>query len=342
MRALLGLLLLCLVACFAALPAQAQNEAIYQYKGADREAKLLEGAKKEGTLLLYTSMAPTESNQLAQAFEKKYGIKVQVWRNLSETVLQRAIAEARARRHSVDVIETNAPEVEVLVQENLVSEFHSPHVTDLRPFAVPPHKKYVSDRVNLFVVAFNTQKVKREEIPETYEGFADPKWRGKLAIESTDQEWLGAIVKYWGEERAMAFFRKLAVMKPEMRKGHVLLAQLVAAGETPVGLTAYSANADSIKEKGGPIDWVPVEPLVGRPQGLSVMKNAPHPHAALLFADYVLSPEGQALLGQLGRVPTSKSIKTPMDTVKFTVIDPATVGDVSDKWLKIWNELFLK
>ena len=120
------MLLLCLVACFAALPAQAQNEAIYQYKGPDREAKLLEGAKKEGTLLLYTSMAPTESNQLAQAFEKKYGIKVQVWRNLSETVLQRAIAEARARRHSVDVIETSAPEVEVLVQENLVSEFHSP------------------------------------------------------------------------------------------------------------------------------------------------------------------------------------------------------------------------
>src|SRR5215218_6810601 len=133
MRALLGLLLLYL----AALPARAQNEAVYQYKGPDREAKLLEGAKKEGTLLLYTSMAPTESNQLAQAFEKKYGIKVQVWRNLSETVLQRAIAEARARRHSVDVIETNAPEVEVLVQENLVSEFHSPHVAGLHPFAIP-------------------------------------------------------------------------------------------------------------------------------------------------------------------------------------------------------------
>ena len=180
MKILFGVLLCCL----AALPAHAQTDTIYQYQGADREAKLIEGAKKEGTLLLYTSMAPTESNQIAQAFEKKYGIKVQVWRNLSETVLQRTIAEARARRHAVDVIETNAPEVEVLVQENLVSEFNSPHVAGLHPFAVPPHRKYVSDRVNLFVVAFNTQKVKREEIPATYEGFADPKWRGKLAIES--------------------------------------------------------------------------------------------------------------------------------------------------------------
>jgi iron(III) transport system substrate-binding protein len=338
MRFLIGLALLGL----ATLGANAQADAIYQYRGPDREAKLIEGAKKEGALLLYTSMAPTESNQLAQAFEKKYGIKVQVWRNLSETVLQRAIAEARARRHSVDVIETNAPEIEVLGQEGLISEFHSPHIAALHPYAVPAHRKYVSDRVNLFVVGFNTQKVKREDIPQTYEGFADPKWKGKVAIESTDQEWLGAIVKYWGEERAMTFFRKLAALKPEMRKGHVLLAQLVAAGETPVGLTIYSANADSIKEKGGPIDWMPVEPLVGRPQGLAVMKNAPHPHAALLFADFVISPEGQALLGRLGRVPTSRSEKTPMDTAKFTLIDPATVNAENDKWLKIWNELFLK
>ena len=147
MRAFFGLLLFALS---AALPARAQTDAaaIYQYKGPDREAKLVEGAKKEGTLLLYTSMAPTESNQLAQAFEKKYGIKVQVWRNLSETVLQRTIAEARARRHSVDVIETNGPEVEVLAQEGLISEFYSPHIAALHPYAVPPHKKYVSDRVN--------------------------------------------------------------------------------------------------------------------------------------------------------------------------------------------------
>ena len=178
MRLLIGLVLLCAAACSA----QAQTDSIYQYQGADREAKLIEGAKKEGTLLFYTSMAPSESNRLAQAFEKKYGIKVQVWRNLSETVLQRAVAEARARRHSVDVIETNAPEVEVLAQEGLISEFFSPHVAGLHPHAVPPHKKYISDRVNLFVVAFNTQKVKREEIPQTYEGFADPKWKGQITF----------------------------------------------------------------------------------------------------------------------------------------------------------------
>lgn len=333
-------LLIALAPCTA--PAQGDASAIYQYQGADREQRLLAKAREEGTLLFYTSMAPTESNQLAQAFEKKYGIKVQVWRNLSEAVLQRTISEARARRHSVDVIETNGPEVESLAQEGLVSEFFSPHLATLHPFAIPSHRKWISDRVNLFVVGFNTAKVKREELPATYEGFADPKWRGKLAIEATDQEWLGAIIKYWGEERGMAFFRRLATLKPELRKGHVLLAQLVAAGETPVGLTVYSANADSIKAKGGPIDWIAVEPLVGRPQGLALAKNAPHPHAALLFADYVLSPEGMALLNEMGRVPTSKSLKTPMDGAKFTLIDSATVNAESAKWLKVWNDLFLR
>lgn len=329
---------------FASSPARAQADAsaIYMNKSADRDAQLVAKAREEGTLTLYTSMAPSESGRLGQAFEKKYGIKVQVWRNLSEAVLQRTLAEARAKRNSFDVIETNSPEVEVTAQEGVVSEFYSPYLENLHPYAIAPHRKWVSNRVNLFVVGYNTQKVKREDIPATYEGFLDPKWRGQLAIEATDQEWLGAIIKYWGEERGMAFFRKLAELKPELRKGHVLLAQLIGAGEIPVGLSAYSGNMDSIKQKGGPVDWAAVEPLVGRPQGLALAKFAPHPHAALLFADFIISPEGMSLLNAMGRVPTGKNVKTVMDTTKFTMIDPTTVNAEQDKWLKVWNSLFLK
>ena len=183
----------------------------YLYKGADRRERLVAKAREEGTLLLYTSMSTTESGQLGQAFEKKYGIKVQIWRNLSEVVIQRTVTEARARRHSVDMIETNAPEVESLAQQGLVSEFYSPHLAGLHDYALSPHRKWVSDRVNLFVVGYNTAKVKREDLPATYEGFTDPKWKGRLGIEATDQEWLGALIKYWGEERGMAFFRKLEI-----------------------------------------------------------------------------------------------------------------------------------
>ena len=328
-----------------AAPAQVvpgKNDTLFQYRGADREAKLIEGAKKEGTVVLYTSLATTESVPLTQAFEKKYGIKVELWRALSDKVVQRTITEAQARRNTVDVVETNGPELEMITREKLFSEFYSPHVADLPPYAIPAHRQWVSDRMNFFVVAFNTAKVKKEELPKTYEGFLDPKWKGRIGIEATDSEWLAAIVKQWGEERGMNYFRKLADMKPDMRKGHVLLAELISAGEVPVGLTVYNANAESMKRRGGPIDWVPVEPVIARPQGIGVAKNAPHPHAALLFADFVLSQEGQELFNSMGRVPSSLKVKSNLNNFKYTMADPAIILDENDKWEKIWNDLFMQ
>ncbi len=111
--------------------APAKNDAVFRYRGADREARLVERAKHEGRVVLYTSLAPTESKPLAEAFEKKYGIKVELWRALSDQVVQRVITEARGRRHAVDVIETNGPEMEMLAREKLLAEFHSPHLADL-------------------------------------------------------------------------------------------------------------------------------------------------------------------------------------------------------------------
>ncbi|MEP6657070.1 MAG: extracellular solute-binding protein [Betaproteobacteria bacterium] len=269
-------------------------------------------------------------------------MKVELWRALSDKVVQRTITEAQARRNTVDVVETNGPELEMITREKLFSEFYSPHVADLPPYAIPAHRQWVSDRMNFFVVAFNTAKVKKEELPKTYEGFLDPRWKGRLGIEATDSEWLAAIVKQWGEERGMSYFRKLADMKPDMRKGHVLLAELISAGEVPVGLTVYNANAESMKRRGGPIDWVAVEPVIARPQGIGVAKNAPHPHAALLFADFVLSQEGQELFNSLGRVPSSLKVKSNLNNFKYTMADPAIILDENDKWEKIWNDLFMK
>jgi iron(III) transport system substrate-binding protein len=236
-----------------AQPAASDKSAIYLYQGADRDQRLAEKARAEGTLTLYTSMATTESAPLALAFEKKYGVKVQLWRALSENVLQRALTEARGGRPAMDVVETNAPEVEALGREQVVSEFFSPRLADLPAWATPPHRRWASDRANLWVVGYNTGKVKRDELPATYEGFADPKWKGRIALEATDSDWMYGVIAFMGIERGVDFFRRLAALKPDLRKGHALLAQLIAAGELPIGLTVYSGNADSIKSKGGPI-----------------------------------------------------------------------------------------
>lgn len=338
--------LLVLLAGLLPAAAQAQSavktEELLNYQGPDRQQRLIEKAKQEGALTVYTSLAPTESQPLAQAFEKKYGIKVELWRALSDRITQRAVNEAKAGRHAVDVVATNSPEMETLAREKIFTQVYTPHLADLHAASVPKHRLWLPDRFTVFVVGYNTNLVRREELPASVRGFADPRWKGRLGIEANDAEWMAALIKKWGHEPGMAFFRKLAELKPDIRKGHVLLAQLVAAGEIPVGLTIYSSNAETLKRKGAPIDWAPLD-AVARPQGIAVAKNAPHPAAALLYVDFVLSAEeGQKMYEAMGRPPANTKIKSSLTNFNYSVIDPVIVLDEAEKWNKLWEELFLK
>src|SRR5438094_4339077 len=159
---------------------------------------------QDKTVVFYTSLAPTESGPPGQAFEKKTGIKVEIWRALSEKVVQRALTEARARRNAVDVIETNGPEMEMLAREQLFAELKSPYLADIPASAIPKHRQWIPDRLNFFVVAYNTTKVRRDELPRDYRGFLDPKWKGRLGLEATDTEWMATLVKRWGERDGKA------------------------------------------------------------------------------------------------------------------------------------------
>src|SRR3954462_5734888 len=127
-------------ASFAALGQASKHDGLFRYQGADREARLVQRAKQEGTVVLYTSLAPTESKPLAEALEKKYGLKVELWRALSDKVVQRVVTEAQGNRHSVDVVETNGPEMEAIAQERLLAEVHSPYLADLPQDGIPQHR----------------------------------------------------------------------------------------------------------------------------------------------------------------------------------------------------------
>ena len=269
-------------------------------------------------------------------------MRVELWRALSDQVVRRTITEGQARRHAVDVVETNGPEMEMLTREKLLAEIHSPYLADLPPASIPSHRTWFPDRFNFYVVAYNTTKIQRAEIPKDYASFADPKWKGRLAVEATDAVWMATLIKSGGASTGLDYFRRLSALRPAVRQGHILLANLVVAGDIAVGLTAYHSNVVPLRRKGAPIDFVPVQPVVAQPQGIGVARNAPHPHAALLFVDYVLSPEGQQLFESLGRVPASTRVKSALNDFPFTTIDPATALDEKDKWEKLWNELFLK
>jgi iron(III) transport system substrate-binding protein len=319
----------------------ADNERVYMSREAGREARIREGARREGTLVLYTSLAPPESGPLTQAFEKKTGVKVELWRANSEKVTQRVITEARARRFAVDAVETIGTDLERMAREKIFAEFYSPHIADLAPSAIPAHRAWMPDRLSYLGVAYNARLVRPAELPKTVEGFLDPKWRGRLGMESSDTVWLAGIVKAWGNERGMRFIQRLADMKPDVRTGHTLLTQLVSAGEVPVGLTVYSSGVTSAKRAGAPIEWAPVEPVIAQPLGVGLARYAPHPHAALLFADYLISPEGQELFSSLGRPPANPKFAAAGGAFDSVMMDPGVEIDENAGWEKIWNGLFL-
>jgi iron(III) transport system substrate-binding protein len=339
-RLVVAALVACAGAAWAAEPRG--NREIYLYRGADREARLAERAKKEGPVVFYSTMTVQDGKVLLAAFERKYGVKVTHWRGSAEKIVQRAMAESRAGRHEVDVIETSTHRMEVLRREGVLEDFHTPAFDELSPAAFArQHRQYVADRFAFFVLGYNTKLVRPEEVPSSYEDLLHPRWAGRLAIESTDVLWFAAVVKAMGEEKGLAYFRRLAAMKPMIRSGHILAAQLVASGEIPLLVTAYNNNIETLKQNGAPVEWKPIAPVFGQASAIAVARHSRRPHAALLFTDFVLSRDGQELLKSVNRVPASLAVDSALNKFPHQMIDPALALDDGDKWDKLWSGLFL-
>ena len=347
---LLGCLLVCasalsILAAPAIVAAQSGPSvaALALSTGADREQRLLQGARREGELNVYTSLVVQDITDLANAFEKKYGVKVKFWRAGSEKVVQRIVTEARSGRFDFDLVETNGPELEALHREKLLQKAASPHHADLIPQALRPHGEWVGTRLNMFVHVYNTQQVRKEDLPTRYEDLLHPRWKGKLAVEAEDYDWFAAICKDMGEQKCIKLFRDIVAANGiSVRKGHTLLAGLVASGEVPFGLTVYNHNAEKLKVKGAPVDWYAIQPAAIRANGVALSRKPPHPHAAVLFYDFVLG-EGQAILAKNEMTPASRKAGAgPIEKMTVSFIDPAIVLDESEKWQKLFDEIFTR
>jgi iron(III) transport system substrate-binding protein len=333
------------VACLIANPAPAQQPKpptlaeLAAYDGPDRTKRLVEGAKKEGAVTVYSSVTVDDMKVLAAAFEKKYGVKLQAWRASSESILQRAIVENRGGRYDVDAIETSASDMEALYRERLFQEIKTPLLADIVPAAIRPHGGWVGDRLNIISAGYNPTLVRKADLPKSYDDLAHPRWKGKLGIEADDAVWFGALANELGEQKTIRLFREIVRTNGlSVRKGHTLIANLVVSGEIPLALTVYHYKAEQLKNSGAPLDWFALPPGLARFLGTGVMKRAPHPHAAVLFLDFMLSDAQQLLLDR-DFTPTNMKVK-PLD-VPFKVIDPAQVLDQGDKWQKLYNEIVI-
>src|SRR6266446_2974761 len=280
-----------LVALACCAPAQAQSFSELALDGRpDRLQRLVAGAKKEGALTLYTSIPEKDMAVLAADFDKRYGVKVNVWRASSVKVLQRAAAEARANRWDFDTAAISSPEMEAMHREQLLQEVRSGHHADLAPEAMPSHRAWVSQFLNVFVQAYNTSLVRKEDLPESYAELADPRWKGRLGVEASDSEWYCGVLKHVGGEKGAKLFR-----------------DIVASGEVPLALTVYSYRIEQLKSAGAPVEWFGIDPVIGRANGAGVSRRPPHPNAALLFYEYLIS-DAQPLMVKMNYLAANTRI----------------------------------
>jgi len=320
----------------------AAQPSLATYQGADRKQRIIEGATTEGAVSIYTSAPTDDMKAMGDAFEKKYGVKVKVWRSSSEKVLQRGVTETRAGRFDADIFETNGPEMEALVKEKILTPVVSPSQADLIPEARFPHGSWVGSRLNIFAQAYNTNLVKKEDLPKTYQDLLNPKWKGKLGIEAEDADWFSAVVaQTGGEEKGLKLWKDIATTNNiSVRKGHTLLTNLVASGEIPLALTVYNYKAEQLKNKGAPMDWFVIAPAIARANGVGVATKAPHPNAALLWYEFEIGEDGQRLLFERDFVPTNRKIETKLNKFPLRFIDSKAVIDEGTKWEKLYAQTF--
>lgn len=341
-----ALLLLGAVPCFAAA-APLSIPQLALYAGADREKILVEGAKKEAALTLYGSH--TWYRTMAQAFEKKYPfVKVSEYRTDGRNLIKRALEEIRAGQYIADVIATTGEQMDLMKREGVFQEYY---VSEARHYPEEVKHKgksgfyYVGHYETYNSLGFNTTVIPAAEAPKTMLDLLNPKWKGKMSIVSTTTgtRWIGSTLEAFGRE----YLDKLAEQDVKVQNmSGAALSGLVTSGEVPLSPTIFDANITQAKQKGAPVDWRALEPVVTTVAYAGLTLKAPHPHAALLYIDWLHSKEGQQLIQKGGLWSAREDIGSLNQKFKKSYIDERYGVEEAEKkyveWDKFMQQLFVR
>jgi iron(III) transport system substrate-binding protein len=315
--------------------------------GRAREEFLAAGAKREGEVADYTTTNVQMSQPLANLFQKKYPfISVKLARIGGSKIIQRVETEAKAGLHAVDVIGTGELGIVNLIDRGVVARYASPMRESLREGFADKEGYWTGQHATLLFSAYNNKLVKAEEAPRNWEDFLDPKWRGKLSLDTEAFEWMGFLIAHMGEEKAFRYFERLTKQEIKFLRGRSLQLQLLAAGEFPITMVSNANLILDLKKAGAPIEPIRISPVFLRPSLILLAANAPHPHAAMLYLDFLLSKEGQSLLAKSGRLPGRKDVQTEdrelHEGLKFFMSDPLESGRNYKKLSALFEKTLLK
>jgi iron(III) transport system substrate-binding protein len=318
------------------------------YQGPDREKVLIEGAKKEGKIIFYTTNT-WFNNVVTKEFEKKYPfIEVLGWRTRSKTLIKRVMEEYAGGRFIVDVTEGSYPALPILHREGILQECYSPEARyygDELKVKGKTGVYYLAARERYTGLQFNTEAVSPAEAPKTYRDLLDPKWKGMMTIvaSGTGIEWIGNCLVLMGRE----YIDKLSRQDLKVQNfSAAALGMLIVSGEVPLSPTGGFSNVIQAKRKGAPVEWLPLEPTLTTVGSSGMPVKAPHPHAALLFLDYLHSKEGQQVVMKGGlnspredMRSSERKFKKSYLATKYSLEDFEKKYDV---WESLLKELFIK
>jgi iron(III) transport system substrate-binding protein len=314
------------------------------YKGTDREKLLIEGAKKEGQVVFYTSNTWV-AGPVSQEFEKKYPfVKANVWRSDSKSLLKRLTEEVAAARYIADVVETSPEYMLIMLREKMLQEHLSPELSAYGDEAKIKGKTGVYGYTNREIyisLGFNSQLISPAEAPKNVKDYLDPKWKGKMSIAGTTTgvQWVGALLDGMGRE----FLEKLSAQEINVQNiSGAALSGLVASGEVPLSPTIFNSNIFTHKQKGAPVEWRPLDPVIAGVGTSGMVLNSPRPHAALLFLDYLHSKEGQQAAMKGGLSSPRTDIGSLEQKFKKLYIESKYTPEEFEKKIEEWETLMRK
>jgi iron(III) transport system substrate-binding protein len=284
----------------------------------------VEQARKEGEVVWYTAMNIPDTEALKKPFLERYPfLSMTVLRATGEKVRTRILTEARANRFVWDIVSFNLLDMDALNREGLLASYASPETRSGYPRgAVDPAGRWAAIYVRQYIIGYNTRQVKPGEAPASWADLLSPQWAGKLALDESDVEWFAAMLDYWGRDKATSYMRALSRQKPQQRRGHSLLTRLLVAGDFPLALV-HASEIEKEKQEGAPVEWVrTLDPVVTSPSQVGISMKAPHPAAARLLVDFLLSSEGQAVIRSRGRVPARAAADSAPEKLNVHYVDP--------------------
>jgi iron(III) transport system substrate-binding protein len=312
------------------------------YNKPDREKILYEGAKKEGKLMWYTSLTGGPNSDAPKVFESKYpGVQVEVYRGDSDALISRLIQEAQAKRYIVDIIETTFPILKVMQEYKLLAPYFSPHLAaypdEVKEKADKGLVYWATDRESYIGLAYNTNSVQGSAAPKNYDDLLKADLKGKIGFATTDT---GArVIAAMLASKGAEFVQKLKAQQISLHavSGRAIL-DMVISGELVVSPTVFLSHSRVSIAKGAPIKWVAMDLVPTNAGGVGLPANAPHPHAGMLFGDFLLSPDGQKFLGKYGL----DSAANKPDFKRFYAeagMNAEKYEKENDKWEKLLKEI---